>query len=243
MMTNIINRIKQAATKHLKLYHATLLLIPLILGLTFGFPDNEHHRSIYVPLSIGTCSFLLFMNFPNLVVFLHTRPIYYDDLVIKDFNDDDARKFYDDTFHKKYQRIFKTVIAITSSLLVVGTSELWFFRDKLFNTGNAADTSNNKLVTNFVIIGVIGGILRIYYTTTLFIGKLVMFILRYVKKREQEQLRMETHNRIKQELELAGIDMHEDDDELLSSDSENQQETQIKKIVSFKPTLMTDIFN
>lgn len=208
-------------------HYATLLLIPFILGLTFGFQDSQHHRSIYVPLATGLSSLVVFLNFPIIVVSLHSRPVYYDDLVIKDFHVETQPSIYDDTFRRKYQRIFRTVIAFTSSLLVVGTTELWYFRDTLFSDHE----SNTDVVKSFVVIGVIGGIMRIYYATTVFIGKCVIFVLKIMKRREQEHLHLETQQRIKEDLERESIPL------------ETLNAACSQPTVSLKPSRMVDILS
>ena len=203
--------------QRIKIYahYATLLLVPLILGLTFAFKDSVHHRSIYVPVSTGVSALIVFLNFPAIVVSLHSRPIYYDDLIINDYVDPDAGLgLYNNTFRRKYQRIFRTVIAVTSSLLVVGTTEIWYYRDRLFDT--TSSSGNDDIVRSFVVIGVIGGIMRIYYGTTVFVGKLVIFVLKLLKRREQARLHEQTQERIKDDLAREGIRLQPitaDDDE------------------------------
>ena len=214
-------------------HYITLLLIPLILGLTFAFKDSVHHRSIYVPVSTGVSSLIAFLNFPSIVVSLHSRPIYYDDLVINDYTDPDAGLgLYNDSFRRKYQRIFRTVIAVTSSLLIVGTTEIWYYRERLFDT-TPDGNGNDEVVKGFVIIGVIGGIMRIYYGTTVFIGKFVIFVLKLLKRREQARLHQQTQERIKEDLEREGIRL------------ENLGEEQPERIMAVRreASLMHDILS
>lgn len=167
-------------------YNLSLALIPVIAGLTFGLQGSSKY--IYVPISMSLCSIILFLNFPSIVITLHSRPIYYDDLVIKDYNEDEAKKYYDNTFRKKYQKVFKYTIAVTSSILVGITTELWYHSSEIFNDSTANSKKKNSLMNFVFVISIIGGLLRMYYAATLAIGKLIMFILKFIKKREQNKL-------------------------------------------------------
>jgi hypothetical protein len=93
-------------------YNLSLLLVPIILSLTFIFEDI--HGIIYVPLTCGISAMIIFLNFPTIVIFLHSRPIYFDDLIIKNYEGDGY--IYDDTFRHKYQNVFKWIASFTSSL-------------------------------------------------------------------------------------------------------------------------------
>lgn len=228
-------------------YNLTVLLIPIILTLAFYF-RNYHDSIVYVPLSCGVCSLILFFNFPSLVIMLHSRPIYYDDLVIKDFNEDEANDIYDDAFRKKYQRIFRIVGAVTSSLMVVVTVELWYVRNQLFGTDSSTSTN---VVNGFVVIGVIGGMLRVYYSATMMIGRFIMFILRILKRREQQKLRRRVQDTVMYELTRDGITISSSDradetivdsEQLIHRSSSCGNISQVE-VVGFKPTLMSDIFN
>jgi hypothetical protein len=165
----------------MKLMNLSLLLIPLILALTFVFKDK--HNFIYVPVSVGVCALIIFINYPVIVVGLHSRPVYYDDLVIKDYNEPNMDY---DRFRHKYQNIFRTVIIITSSIMVALTVEMWYYRNNIF----ANSTSRkDEIVKNLVIIGVISGLLRVYYSSMILIGSIVMAILKYLKQREQRRIK------------------------------------------------------
>lgn len=168
-----------------KWYNLSLLLIPLILVLTFLFKDR--YNFIYVPIVFGICALILFTNYPIIVISVHSRPMYYDDLVIKDYSDDSDSNFYDDAFRRKYQNIFKTVIIISSSLLVAGTVEMWYYRNHIF-AGSGSESRHDQLMSILVVISILGGLFRIYYSAVMFIGTFVMFILKQLKKREQRLL-------------------------------------------------------
>jgi hypothetical protein len=243
----------------IKLYwhNLTLLLIPLIAILTFIFKDK--HQFIYAPLNLGICALILFLNYPSIIVSLHSRPIYYDDLVIKDYNEEEAQRFYDNQFRRKYQKVFRTAIAITSSILVVITVELWYYREKIFSDDQENISQQTQLVKFVVIISILGGLLRIYYGATMLIGKIVMFILKQLKKREQRKIRQREQELIMYHLTSDGITVRpntrtrqtsltitneEPDEQAIippRSHSFSGAQTEIN-VIGFKPSVMHDIF-
>jgi hypothetical protein len=219
-------------------YNLTLLLVPIILVTTFIYEDI--HGIIYVPLSCGVSAMIVFLNFPTIVIFLHSRPIYFDDLIIKNYEGEGY--FYDDSFRQKYQRVFKWIASITSSLMIVLTVELWFFRDSMFQNDQANDSTKGKAVNSFVVLGVIGGMLRIYYAATMMIGRLLLTILKRLKRREQERLRLQAQDRTLVELTGIGVSIV-DEDEDIPIIQRAASYGDLKSIIGFKPTLMIDIFN
>ena len=184
------------------LHNLTLLLIPIILIITFIF--KEKHTYIYAPISLGICTLIICLNFPAIVVSLHTRPIYYDDLVIKDYNEDESQRIYDNDFRKKYQKVFRVAIAITSSILVTITTIIWYCRDNLL-VNNETNTKPSKMFNFVVVIGLIGGLLRIYYGAIMLIGKILMFILKHLKKREQRRIHEQEQEIVMYRLTQEGI--------------------------------------
>jgi len=185
---------------------------------------------------------------------LHSRPIYYDDLIIKNYENEGH--IYDEAFRKKYQNIFKWMASVTSSLMVAFTAELWYFKDSVFSdSGSGSDSggtsAGKSTVNSFLVLGVIGGLLRIYYSATMLLGNLILTILKWLKKREQERLRRAVERRTIVELSSVGVTIGDDDDDppLLrrsASCTELLESTPMSKMggmVEFKPTLMTDIFN
>jgi hypothetical protein len=220
-------------------YNLSLILVPIILTLTFVFRDSN--GIFYVPLSCGICAMIIFVNFPSIVIVLHSRPIYFDDLIIKNY--EGQGYIYDDMFRKKYQNIFRWIASITSSLMIALTAELWFFRDTMFQ--GESSSSGSQAVSSFVVLGIIGGMLRLYYGATMILGNLLLFILRRLKRKEQERMRQEAQQRTLVELSSVGVSISNDTEEketliiprAVSHDN-------LRNIVGFKPTIMmTDLFN
>lgn len=185
---------------------------------------------------------IVFVNFPSIVISLHSRPIYFDDLIIKNYEEEGH--IYDQKFRKKYQNIFKWIASITSSLMIALTAELWFFRDEMFQ---GTVPTGKQAVNSFVVLGIIGGMLRLYYGATMILGRILLFILRRLKRREQERLRQVTQQRTLVELSSLGVSIGEDKEEesliIPRTASHNDLQAHGRNIVGFKPTLMSDIFN
>jgi hypothetical protein len=224
----------------IKWFNLTLLLVPLILTLTFVFQDQK--GIFYVPFICGICALIVFLNFPSIVIMLHSRPIYYDDLIMKNYEGEGY--IYNEDFRKKYQKIFKWIVSVSSSIMVSFTVELWFFRDSMFNNqGQDSPSTSDKAVNAFVVLGIIGGLFRIYYGAAMLLGRLLLSLLKRLKKREQERLRQETEERTLVELTSIGVTIGGEDEEPLLQRSSSHDNIKKLQITGFKPTLMTDIFN
>jgi len=221
-------------TRRFKWSHLTLLFIPLIITLTLAF--HEKHSLIYTPFAFAVAALILFVNFPYIVLVLHSRPIYYDDLIVKDFNsEDESVKIYDSDFRKKYQNIFRWVTTITSTVMVGLIAELWYFRADYF-----PNAPKNGVVTGTVLISIIGGLTRIYYGASLLIGRIIMWILRHYKRREIEKQRQQNQEEVQLEITNTGVMVSQPDDDPLLHRSHSCSDIQI---VSLKPTVMPDVFN
>ncbi len=232
---NAVYYVMKVCGAELRLYHLTLLLIPIILALTFTF--QEAHKVIYVPFSFTVCALILFANFPGIVVMLHSRPIYYDDLVIRSYNEEDVPVIYDDAFCKKYQKIFRWLATVTSALMVSLTAEMWFYRDRLFS-------GDTDVINSLAALGIIAGILRIYYSITMTLGRLIMFVLKVLQKREQEKILRLTEQRTLIDLNNIGIVIRTSDDvmkEELITHTEDHQD--FRQHVILKDRAMVDLFN
>jgi len=227
-------------TLEIKWVNLTLLLVPLILTLTFVFEDQK--GIFYVPFTCGVSALIVFLNFPSIVIMLHSRPIYYDDLIMKNYEGEGY--IYNEDFRKKYQKIFKWIVSVSSSIMVSFTVELWFFRDSMFNNqGQDSPSTGDRAVNSFVVLGIIGGLFRIYYGAAMLLGRLLLSVLKQLKKREQERLRKETEERTLVELSSIGVTIGGGDEEPLLQRSSSHDDIKKLQITGFKPTLMVDIFN
>ena len=128
----------------------------------------------YFPMVVGVSAFILFWNFPKLVYYTASRPLYYEDLFI------DASKLpnYDVSISikKRFQFILEWVLIVTNTLLVAALSDYWLY----------------KTVDHFTIIeivGITGGIIKVFQTVNNTISRIMLKILRKRVKRENKTLK------------------------------------------------------
>lgn len=209
----------------LRLYNLTLLLIPIIIVCTILF--DRSHDLIYMPIATVVISFILFSNFPKFVLMFHQRPLYYDDLIIKDFSDEDMNEIYDDGFRKRYQRIFKWVVTVTSALMIGVLTDIWYMRDDFVqdsstrqNNGNDNSFIDPKTAAAMaIIISLSTGYLKV----SVLFGKFLIKILKFFKKREIEKERQRIQRRTQIELMSSQVTIDANfNRQLLSEDSLNK---------------------
>lgn len=233
---SIIN-LKKYLWSRARWFNLTLLLIPLILVLTFIF--HEKHALIYTPISWAIASFILFVNFPDLLLSLHSRPLYYDDLVIQDYNDGEATDLYDNNFRKKYQNIFRWIVTITSSIMVALIVEIWYFKDDYFPDND----KSNGVVTWTVVLSIIGGLSKIYYVCSLGIGKIIMWALKYFKQRDIDNQRKILQEEVELVVTDSGVRLVMENDDNNDRVLNRSLSHNAIRIIALKPNVMADIFN
>jgi hypothetical protein len=178
-----------------------LLFIPVIITITIIY--DKDNNMFYLPTSLSMIAFIIFSVFPNIVLGLHARPIYYDDLIIKDYNEDDSKELYDDKFRKKYQYIFRCIITVTSTIVFFVASEVWYLKSDLVS---GSDSSDAIIRADWAFaFGIIGGIMKLYYSASCLIGKMLLFILKTLKKRTIKKSRARMSEIAHAELGNAGI--------------------------------------
>ena len=147
--------------------------LPLIFAPAAAI-HPEIFNFYYFPMVVGVSSFILFWNFPKLVYYTASRPLYYEDLFI------DASKLpnYDVSLSikKHFQFILEWVLIITNTLLVAALSDYWLY----------------KTVDHFTIIeivGITGGIIKVFQTINNTISRIMLKILRKRVKKENKTLK------------------------------------------------------
>jgi len=140
----------------------------------------------YFPVVVGFSAFILFWNFPKIVYYTASRPLYYEDLFI------DEKKLpnydVDKKLKNKFQCILEWLLITTNTLLVSGLSEWWLYktRDKF---------------TLLEVVGVTGGIIKIFQTVNNTISRVMLKILRKKIKQQNRKL-VEINKNIKIETKL-----------------------------------------
>ncbi len=160
--------------------------LPLSLGIGSIF-FNETRDILYFPLIISSSFFVLFWNFNHLVYYTASKPLYYQDIFI------DEKKIpnwnVNEKIKKKFECIFVWVLIITNTLLVGGLSEYWLY--KSIGADNLME-----------IVGITGGIIKIFQIINNTICRLMLKILKIYIKKENKVFKINQNKAIKSIINL-----------------------------------------
>lgn len=151
--------------KTCKIIKRSLLILTILPILTaIPYEPLEWSRSLYylVPAS-GLATFILLINFPQIVKNIHGRPLYYEDLI--------DEKCIDPLIKRHFQIIFICMLQITLTLIMTGL--IYYYYDRLHNTG----------LSKMEILGVMGGFISLLMKIENFIGKCMLTMLNICKER------------------------------------------------------------
>ena len=128
----------------------------------------------YFPLVVGFSAFIIFWNFPKIVYYTASRPLYYEDLFI----DEKKLPNYDvsSKLKKKFQCILEWILIITNTLLVAGLSDWWLYK-----------TLDHLNIME--VVGITGGIIKMFQLVNNTISRVMLKILRKRIKKENQQIR------------------------------------------------------
>lgn len=143
-----------------------------LFALLGSFYFEEVRTMIYIPIIIFFSMFIIFWNFPEIMIFLHSKPVYIDDLFI-DPTSIPRLNTINPRLYQKFQNVFLMSHNIVSSLFAAGLADFFLYRIQ------------NRL-TIYEALGVLGGILNIYNIFIVYFGKFLIYIL---IKRKQNYIR------------------------------------------------------
>lgn len=151
------------------------LFLPFI-GLGFLFFVDETHTFIYIPIIILFISFIIFWNYPYIVIFTNSKPLYYEDL----FVDTSSVKTIevDIQIRNRFEKYFEWSLIITNSLFAAFLSDYWLYQS----------TSKETVME---IIGITGGMLKIFQSINYFTGNIILYITHYYITSEVEKNKLE----------------------------------------------------
>lgn len=175
----------------------------------------------YFPLVVGFSAFILFWNFPILVYYTASKPLYYEDLFI----DEKKLPNYEVStpLKKKFQCILEWILIITNTLLVAGLSDWWLYKTK-------------DHFTIIEIVGITGGIIKIFQMVNNTISRLMLKILKKQIKQENTKMHKRETERIRQLINFKVINekiSDEDKESKLQETPHQIIDTNIK-LVSFR---------
>lgn len=175
---------------------------------------SEVFNFYYFPILLGVSAFVLFWNFPWLVYYTASRPLYYEDLFI------DEKKLpnyeVNPNLKNKFQVILIWVLIITNSLLVSALGEYWLYK-----------TLSNSYTT-IELFGVTGGIIKIFQIINNTISRIMLKILRKIIRNENLKIKKIQKRDIQHVMsfkfktsEEKNIQIEELEDEMKSFEMEN----------------------
>lgn len=151
-------------------YHCKLLkrflLITVLLPFVAGIPYTEliWARSVYyIIFTTGIATYALLLNFPSIVSSVHSRPLYYGDLI------DD--KYVDPTVRRRFQYLFIFILQITLTLISSGLIYYYY------------DAMHESRLSNIEMAGVVGGFVSLLLKIENVIGKVSLSLLNFWKSR------------------------------------------------------------
>lgn len=143
-----------------------LLALPALPLISYKPLDWLRTPYYIIPVS-GIATYIVLINFPQIVKRVHARPLYYGDL-------EDAR-FVDPLIRKRFQFIFIIISQINLSLIM--SVLIFYYYDRLHNTE----------LSRMEIVGVIGGFVALLSKIENIIGKLTLTLMNFIKTSDRHK--------------------------------------------------------
>ena len=124
---------------------------------------------MYLPWLVFLTFFVIFWNFPCIITFMNSKPLYYEDLFIA--GSTEPVQTINPNVRRKFECAFEWSLIFTNSLFTAALSEYW-----LYQTGSAQSYVE--------ILGVTGGILKIFQAINHINGGMILHITRSLIDRE-----------------------------------------------------------
>jgi hypothetical protein len=164
--------------------------IPFIAVIGLAYYE-EFRQFTYFPIIVSSAFFVLFWNFPVLVYITASKPLYYEDLFI------DEKKLpnydVDPKIKEKFQTMLIWILIISNCVFVGVLADYWLYK-----------TTN---ITSYLeIIGVTGGIIKIFQMINNSISKGMIKILKSCIKKENKRFRKDQKERIERIISLKKIE-------------------------------------
>ena len=215
-MTNILQKIKSIRCKEIPIKRFFLPFVGIIF-LTF---IEEVREMYYLPIVVFVSCFVLFWNFPKLVILPTLRPIYIDDLFINKSRDSTSVGI-PVMMKNKYHTIYVWSLIVTSSILIAGLSDYCL-------------TKVDPEDTIIASIGTVGGIFSIYFMVNKIIAKVILFFM----KRNIEKQKITYKKHFKERIQM--LSLVNDEFKHLSSDCDNAYDI-LNKINNKKKNDLTEV--
>ena len=169
-------------------------------SLVLLFIDENIRKNTSSFISILFFSLIcLFINFPVLVTWTKSKPIYIEELFV-DSGKIPLIKLDDETKHT-YKKIYDYILILTNSILVSLLSNYWFYK-----------TETEK--SFYEIMGITGGILQIFHLLNIMTGTITLYSIKYY-------IRHKIHDNISDSTEDSDFDKQIENKILFKKESSN----------------------
>tara|TARA_B000000557_G_C20796351_1_gene453430 strand:+ start:1172 stop:1783 length:612 start_codon:yes stop_codon:yes gene_type:complete len=174
---------------YLKTINKKRFTLPFV-GIIALLIIDDIRNFTYMPLILSFGSFIIFWNFPILVYESTSKPLYYEDIFI----DENKLPNYeiDEVLKNKFKNILLNILIISNSLLFGALGDYWLYKKR--------DTT-----TYIEIIGMTGGIIKIFQIINQVIAKIMLSILKHIIERENNNIDDKDTKAILEVIELKQI--------------------------------------
>jgi len=174
---------------YLKTINKKRFALPFV-GIIALLIIDDIRNFTYMPLILSFGSFIIFWNFPILVYESTSKPLYYEDIFI----DENKLPNYeiDEVLKNKFKNILLNILIISNSLLFGALGDYWLYKKR--------DTT-----TYIEIIGMTGGIIKIFQIINQVIAKIMLSILKHIIERENNNIDDKDTKAILEVIELKQI--------------------------------------
>ena len=143
-------------------YKSERLLLPF-LGVIWVCFLPRINKYVYTPCVFFVIGIIIFSNFPVLVTYNNQKPIYFEELFL---NQSKLPMItLTPQIKMRYKITYTRVLIVTNSVLVSVLSEYWLYK-------------TDDVRSLFEIVGVTGGILKIFQIINHYIGTVTLMILK-----------------------------------------------------------------
>jgi hypothetical protein len=139
-----------------------LLLLIIPIAVLFILYEDTRNKVYAIPCAL-TYSFIVFVNFPAIVNFMHSRPTYYEDLLDEE----------DEVDKRRFQKVFNVILSILSAVFFA-LMVLYFFYQV-----------NSTTLRGIELVGVLRGLGSIYGDVHQRLGSYVIEILEKCKSQKR----------------------------------------------------------
>jgi len=168
MCVNIEDRMKNISWR--------VFFIPLSLIYPLLIILNVFRNELYYFISFFISGLILIWNFPKLAFILSSRPIYFDDLSLENEEKEERLILLNIESTKKFQNIYIIIQQFILSLSLA----------LIIDYGVIEYKNKNMNFTDILIA--IGGLGSLYTKIIYYIGKMLVSILYFIKKKQKQNI-------------------------------------------------------